>query len=69
MPDNGEKHRKRVMTVAEFCRDYSLSKTKAYEYMNQGKLRSLKLGAKRVITVDAAEDFLTSMANAVGEVV
>ena len=60
---------KRVMTVAEFCRDYSLSKTKAYEYMNQGKLRSLKMGAKRVITVDAAEDFLKAMANVVGEVV
>lgn len=60
---------KRVMTVAEFCRDYSLSKTKAYEYMNQGTLRSLKMGAKRVITVDAAEDFLKAMANVVGEVV
>ena len=60
--------RKRVMTVAEFCRDYSLSKTKAYEYMAEGRLRSLKLGSKRVITVDAAEDFLKEMAAETGEV-
>ena len=60
---------KRVMTIAEFCRDYSLSKTKAYEYMAAGKLRSLKLGSKRVITVDAAEDFLKTMAVQAGEVV
>lgn len=61
MPDNQEKTRKRVMTVAEFCRDYSLSKTKAYEFMNSGKLRSFKIGAKRAITDDAAEEFLASM--------
>lgn len=62
-------HQKRVMTVAEFCRDYSLSKTKAYEFMAAGKLRSLKLGSKRVITVDAAEDFLETMAAQTGETV
>ena len=56
------------MTVAEFCRDYSLSKTKAYDFMNQGRLRSLKYGAKRVITDDAAEEWLASMANSTSEV-
>jgi hypothetical protein len=53
---------KRVLSVAEFCRDYSLSKTKAYEFMNEGKLRSFKMGAKRGITVDAAEEWLALMA-------
>ena len=55
---------KRVLTVAEFCERYNLSRTKAYEFMNQGKLRSLKIGAKRVITNDAAEEWLSSMAAA-----
>jgi excisionase family DNA binding protein len=53
---------KRVLTVAEFCRDYGISKTFAYQHMNEGKLRSLKIGAKRVITTDAAEEWLASMA-------
>ena len=68
MSELPQNHRKRVMTVAEFCRDYSLSKTKAYDFMNQGKLRSLKIGAKRVITDDAAEEWLASLATSMSEV-
>lgn len=55
---------KRVLTVAEFCRDYNVSKTLAYQLMNAGKLSSLKIGAKRVITTDAAEAWLASLAEA-----
>ena len=55
---------KRVLTVAEFCEMYGISKTFAYHYMNTGKLRSLKIGAKRVITNDAAEEWLASIAAA-----
>ena len=68
MTELSQNHRKRVMTVAEFCRDYSLSKTKAYEFIGAGTLRSLKIGTKRVITDDAAEEWLASMAMSTSEV-
>lgn len=55
---------KRVLTVTEFCRDYSVSKTKAYEYMHEGRLFSVKMGAKRLIPTDAAEAWLASLAEA-----
>jgi hypothetical protein len=55
---------KRVRSVAEFCRDYAISRTKAYEFITSGKLRSLKYGAKRVIPDDASEAWLASMSEA-----
>jgi hypothetical protein len=62
MSDLLQQHRKRVLSISEFCHDYSVSKTLAYQFINEGKLRSLKIGAKRVVTDDAAEEWLASLA-------
>jgi excisionase family DNA binding protein len=55
---------KRVYTVNEFCETYNLSRTIAYELMNRGRLRSFKIGAKRVIRADDAEMWLSEQAAA-----
>lgn len=55
---------KRALTVDEFCRDYAISRTLAYRLMNENKLRSVKVGAKRLIPTDAAEAWLASLADA-----
>jgi excisionase family DNA binding protein len=55
---------KRALTVAEFCHSYNVSKTLTYQLMNEGRLRSLKVGAKRLIPTDAAEAWLASLADA-----
>ena len=55
---------KRALTMAEFCDAYSVSRGFAYLQMKTGALRSVKVGTKRLIPVDAAEEWLGSFATA-----
>jgi len=53
---------KRAFTVDEFCKAYSISRGFAYLQMKSGALRSVKIGAKRLIPTDAAEAWLSGLA-------
>ena len=46
---------KRMLTVEEFCRRYSVGKTMAYAEMTAGHLRFCKVGSRRLVRVDDAE--------------
>jgi len=46
---------KRMLTVEEFCRRYSIGNTMTYAEMKAGHLRFCKVGRRRLIRVDDAE--------------
>jgi excisionase family DNA binding protein len=47
-----------AVRVNEFCELYGVSRSFAYELMDRGKLRTIKLGKRRLIPVEAAEALL-----------
>jgi excisionase family DNA binding protein len=51
----------RAMSIDEFCRDYGVGRTTAYEELNAGRLRARKCGKRTIITTDAAEDWLRAL--------
>jgi excisionase family DNA binding protein len=51
----------RAMSIDEFCRDYGVGRTTAYEELNAGRLRARKCGKRTIITADAAEDWLRAL--------
>lgn len=52
---------RRAYSVAEFCRVYALSRTKAFRLLAEGKLARYKLGRKTLIRVDEAEAWFKSL--------
>jgi hypothetical protein len=48
----------RAYSVAAFCKTFSFGRTKAWELVRTGKLRSVKIAGKRLIPADAAEDLI-----------
>lgn len=48
----------RAMSVAQFCQDYDIGRTKAYEEIRSGRLRARKNGKRTIIIEDDAEDWL-----------
>ena len=53
--------RQRAMSIAEFCERYGPGRTKAYEELKSGRLRSWKMGKRTIITEDDAEDWLRNL--------
>jgi excisionase family DNA binding protein len=53
---------RRALRVNEFCATYGLSRSTAYKLMKQGKLRTVLIGGRRVVPVDAAEALLKEAA-------
>jgi excisionase family DNA binding protein len=49
---------RRAFTVKEFCSAHRISRSYAYKLMSQGKLRSVRIGAKRLIPVEASAELL-----------
>ena len=49
-----------AISVAEFCRITSIGRTKTYQLMNSGKLRTVKLGSRRLISTDSLTDLFDS---------
>jgi excisionase family DNA binding protein len=49
---------KRAISVREFCNQYSMGRTTAYSMIARGALRSVLIGGRRLIPVDAAEALL-----------
>ena len=48
----------RAMSVAQFCQDYNVGRTKAYQEIGLGRLQARKNGKRTIITEDDAEDWL-----------
>jgi excisionase family DNA binding protein len=45
---------KRALSVREFCFRYGFGKSKTYELIASGELRSILVGGRRLIPVEAA---------------
>lgn len=54
---------KRALQINEFCAAYGLGRTKVYELINDGTLRSVVVGGRRLIPRDAADALLSPPAN------
>ena len=48
----------RAISIEEFCRRYSLGRTKVYEEIKLGRLRARKIGRRTIVTQDDAENWL-----------
>jgi excisionase family DNA binding protein len=51
---------KRALSVREFNHRYGFGKTTTYAMIGAGKLRSVLVGGRRLIPVEAAEELLRS---------
>ncbi|MEI5687231.1 helix-turn-helix domain-containing protein [Sphingomonas kyungheensis] len=51
----------RLLDVGEFCRRYSIGKTKLYREINEGRLRTLLRGNRRFVRVEDAEAWLNDV--------
>jgi excisionase family DNA binding protein len=46
---------RRAFRIQDFCKTYGLSRSTTYKLMAAGKLRTVLVGGRRLIPVDAAE--------------
>lgn len=51
----------RLLDIGEFCRRYSIGKTKLYREINEGRLRTLLRGNRRFVRVEDAEAWLNDV--------
>ncbi len=49
---------RRALMLFDFCDFYSIGRSTAYLLIRTGKLRSIRVGGRRLIPVDAAEALL-----------
>ncbi len=49
----------RAYSVRQFCDAFGLSRSTVYNLMSSGRLRSVRIGGRRLIPADAAEALLT----------
>jgi excisionase family DNA binding protein len=57
----------RILTINEFCQRYKLGRTKTYGEIAEGRLKSVRVGAKRLIRADDAEAWAASLSDDSGE--
>jgi excisionase family DNA binding protein len=50
---------KRAYRIDEFCTAYGLGRTKVYELIKCGRLRTVLVGGRRLVPVEAGEALLT----------
>ena len=53
---------KRGYSIDEYSRAFGPGRTKTYELINAGKLKTYKVGSRRFITADSAEALITEQA-------
>jgi excisionase family DNA binding protein len=51
---------KAAFSIEEFCSSYSVGKTTAYEEINAGRLRAVKVGRRTLIPEQSAAQWLQS---------
>jgi excisionase family DNA binding protein len=49
---------RRAYRIKDFCALYSISRSSAYKLMAEGKLRSIRVGGRRLIPKECAEALL-----------
>jgi len=49
----------RALTIKEFAETYKISKSLTYVLLKQGRLTSIKIAGRRLISVDAAEALIS----------
>jgi hypothetical protein len=52
---------RRAKPIKQFCDDWSMSRTKAYELMEAGKLRAVLNGGRRVVLAEDEEAYAQSL--------
>jgi hypothetical protein len=52
----------RYLKPSQVPRVYPISRTRLYELLNQGHVKSVKLGGARLVSVDSIEAFLARLA-------
>lgn len=53
---------RRAYSVKEYCAAYSMSRSHAYKLMALGKLRTVRIGGKRLVPVEAADELMNGSA-------
>jgi excisionase family DNA binding protein len=53
---------KRALKIKEFCEAYGPSRSTTYKLINEGKLKSVLVGGRRLILVESAEALLKGAA-------
>lgn len=56
-------HTKAAYSISEFCNLFSIGKTKTYEEIKEGRLKLTKIGRRSIVTAQAADNWLNSLAN------
>lgn len=54
---------RRAYTVREFCAAFRISHSHVYKLFETGRLRSVRVGGKRLIPVEAAAEMMKGGAN------
>lgn len=49
---------RRALHINQFCEGYGVSRSTAYRLIGEGKLKTVKVGNRRLVPVDAAEALL-----------
>ena len=49
---------RRAYRINDFCRAFGLGRTKVYELIGSGKLKTVTIGGRRLVPCDAAEALL-----------
>ena len=55
---------RKAYSIVGFCDAYGLGKTKVYEEIKAGRLKSAKAGKRRMISVDAGDEWFASLTSA-----
>jgi hypothetical protein len=55
---------RRALSLAQFCHQYNVGRTKAYEEIKQRRLKARKCGARTIIGQDDAEEWFNSLPKA-----
>ena len=56
-----KQQRPRAYKLSEFCDEFRIPRTRAYEEMNAGRLKAKKAGRTVIITDEQAEEWLESL--------
>ena len=52
---------KRIYTINEFDELYGIGRSKIYEEITEGRIKSVMVGTKRMVRHDDAEEWLASL--------
>jgi excisionase family DNA binding protein len=56
--------KKRAYSILEIKKELSIGHTKLYALINEGKLKTHKIGARTIVKAESLQDFLDSLPEA-----